>query len=176
MVRQGVVRFLCPPHSTGHSGPPAPVVRHGEQYHSRPRQHGHRTHSRHGPHPSGSLFSHGPHPSGSLFSHGPHPSGSPFSQPHPCGSLFSQPHPCGSPFSYGSHPSGTSFSHGPHPYSSPFMHEAHLLRHGPRSLNPYPPEDQGVTAPLPPELVDQFGAMRTSSQWGNSPPHPHDQD
>ena len=148
------MRFLCPPHSTEHPDPPAPVVGHREQYHSGPRRHGHRTHS-----------SHGPHPSGSPFSHGPHPSGSPFSQPHPYGSPFSQPHPCGSPF-----------SHGSYPYGSPFMHEAHLLRHGPRSLNLYPPEDPCVTASLPPELVDQFGAMCASSQWGNSPPRPQDQD
>ena len=164
-MRQGVVHFLCPPHPTGDTGPPSPVVRHGEQYHSRPHRYGHRTHSSHGPHPSGSPFSQ------------PHPCGSPFSQPHPCGSLFSQLHPCGSPFSHGSHHSGTSFSHGPHPYDSPFMNEAHLLRHGPRSLNPYLPEDPCVTAPhLPPELVDQFGAMCTSFQWGNPPPHPQDQD
>ena len=131
---------LCPAHPTGHPGPPA-VVRHGEQYHSRPRRHGHHTHSSHVPYPYGSPFSHGPHLSGPHFRHETHPSSSPFSQ-------------------------------GPHPYSSPFMHEA-----GPHPLNPYPPEDRGVTAPpIPSEVVDQFSAMYTSSPWGNPPPHPQDQD
>ena len=125
------MRVLCPPHPTGHPGPPA-VARHGEQYHSRPCTYGHHTHSSHEPYPYGSPFSHGPHLSGPSFSHGPHLS-------------------------------GPSFSQGPHPYSSQFMHEA-----GPHPLNPYPPKDRGVTAPpVPPELVNQFGAMYTSSQWGN---------
>ena len=150
-MRLDGVRVLCPPHPTVHPGPLAPVARHGEQYHSRPCRHGHHTHSSHEPHPYGSPFSHRPHPSNSHFRH--------------------EPHPVSSPFSHGPHLSGPSFSQGPHPYGSPFMHEA-----GPHPLNPYPPEDQGVTATVPSELVSQFGAMYTSSQWGNPPPHPQDQD
>ena len=151
-MRLGAARVLCPPHPTGHPRPPAPVVRHKEQYLSRPHRHGHHTHSSHGQYPSSSPFSHGQYPSCSPFSHGPHPYGS---------QVRHEPHP-----------SRSQFRHGPHPSSSPFRHEPR-----PPSPSPYPPQDQGVTdSPVPPELVDQFGAIYTSFQWGNPPPHPQDQD
>ena len=143
----------CVSHPTGHPGPPGLVVRHGHYYHPRPHRHGDHTHS----------FSQGPRPSSSPLKHRSRPSSSPFRQ---------EPHPSNSQLGHGSRPSSSPLRQGPHPSSS-------QLGHGPRPQNPSPSpsENPGVPATsLPPELVDHFGALYSSSQWGNPPVHPHDQD
>ena len=119
------------------------------------------------PHPTGHPGSPGP-----AVRHGHHYHPRPHGHGDHTHSFSHRPRPSSSPLRHGPRPSSSPLRHQPCPSSSSF-------RHRPIPPNPSPSqsEDPGVTAtPIPPELVDRFSALCSSSQWGNPPVHPQDQD